>query len=813
MADLIVSVFRGCYEKASEFDLPVAFSEEYKDWYPTYEGKLVKRRGYEPEWLDSDEATTTAAITTGLAGNIINMFELVTGRSETTAPNEAIKYLCQTDDGLGKIYYFDESVPTWTRLDCGATDTTTTALTDFRDANSVVQKCRFMAENGVVRVLAGNRSVNQPLWWGYCGARFPNAISDNSGTKAPISGGFLSTAQRAKIESPVMPTIIDHTGIPEPTGVTWNSALELKATGNWQYRYYRYRMALQYDHKQWSPPSPADGDMLAALSTLNDNYRTRTSLLVEIDSSIISRRVTGFAIFRSDELTGAAMGRREYGTFRLLTYATFSDNWGKIIKSSGISLSIAERLIWPYTSQWIFATYTDATKTFAIGSTEAGDDALADDMLNGGMLIAWHPTSNTFYYCLIADTDFTAVDDQSIVIDTALGENDGETFVIQAVSGWYEDSGTYKYLFLDDVPKEVMDYSVTMNDFLGISQDDYTVMYPKYGTTIQGQAFYANGYHLDEQKEHLISYGMLTNSGLFANDTHLTRNVFTCGVPIKGLASIADRLIVFADTGIFIGIIPNANEASWDFEKLFDQFGLMAEESLVSISGRLLFLASDWDVKMFDGTQRPKSIGGGIYDVLRDAGDASIDYLKNAIGFQMPKHNMYVLRIQTGATSYEYWAYPLDGDVGWIQIRWADTFTGFFSTSTGETFAFKADDLMRLNKGTDDDGTAINPEWKSLPLSLDKKLIHHFEQMVAVYKSNTAIQCQIYLDGSVSAHGTVSLDSQTLLKAVSKNVPLSTMARTIQLKFNIPLANRASNTQCEIDEVILPVEKTSGGHV
>ena len=107
MPELEITNFRGVFQKSSTFDLPDVYAETCKDLLPTYEGKLIKRDGYATATLNS-VAFSTDTTTTVALGTIQSMYELVTGRDTTSAPNEARIYLAQTSAGNGRLWRWRE---------------------------------------------------------------------------------------------------------------------------------------------------------------------------------------------------------------------------------------------------------------------------------------------------------------------------------------------------------------------------------------------------------------------------------------------------------------------------------------------------------------------------------------------------------------------------------------------------------------------------------------------------------------------------------------------------------------------------------
>jgi hypothetical protein len=806
MAEIKITNFKGVYNKVSAHDSPEVFGEQCRDLVTTYDGKLVRRYGTRTAYLDE-----VLFVTTGLAGNIVAVFELQTGRA---SPGD-VKYLCMTDDGSGKLYIWTPGTPTWTRID--------NSLTDFRDAAGTVQPCKFVQEDGNVRVLVGNRSVNYPLWWGYCGTRFSGAVSNTTGTISSIAEGFLANAVLANI---TVPDAVTYLGIGasgrlsnQPTGVTWDSRIyeELATDALHHVAVYTYYISFQYDWKQWSPLSQADSSYTFSLVYNNaSTYNGRNWITATLPATI-NQRITGLRIFRA-RADSSNYSKGEYG----IPYLLYERSLNEAVNAD---FTGSPDHAWPLSKVYMTATYASASKRFTITTTEAGDDALCNDMLNGATLIARDAASpSTSYYLRVADTVFTATNNQTIDVVDDTGLVDGHTYHIFVTNGWYKVSTNYVAYFLDAVPEQTLVSSPSIMDLQILTSSQATSVYPRFGTLINGLAFYANAYQYGETKPYIITYGVLTGEGNFANDVHAVLNAFTVGVPINGISSIADRLILYSSNTIFRGIIPSANEASWDLERDFEGFGLLAENSLVSINGRDYFLASDWDVKEYDGVTRPRSIGFGIYDRLQSTGTTSLSYLQNAVGFYLAKLRMYMLRFQTGASTYEYWGLDLSqqNNPGWIQFAWKDTgsvdanFKGFMTSANGDTYAFTSSTIRSIHDPNvdTDNNVAYTPLYKTQPLYLDKKLRHHLRQVAVVYRSDTVLDIDVYLNGSGTAITQVSneLPIKSTLGVQRKNLPLGTMCDFFQIALTLGSAEAAQNSVLEIDEINVQLE-VSGGEV
>ena len=795
MPELEITNFRGVFQKSSTFDLPDVYAETCKDLLPTYEGKLIKRDGYATATLNS-VAFSTDTTTTVALGTIQSMYELVTGRDTTSAPNEARIYLAQTSAGNGRLWRWREDQGTWHDLSGDATD--------MRDVDGTVQPATFLDDDGIIRLLTGDRSVNFPLWWGYTGERFTNAYSSYDGTKTAVSGAFLTAAVNSTISKPDANSYLTKSEISQPAFATWVSLVAEGIKPELNYHY--YKIAFQYDNKQWTLPSKS-----TAYIEIPGSLDKRIRLDIAIPNTI-DQRITGIAIFKRMTPT-AGQWDSSIGDYYLVLSTYFNAAFG--------SFASPNYKIWPYDGDFIPGTYATATTDFTISSSITGDNALGTDLYNNCLIIARKQSDSSISYRFISDTQATAANAQKIVVSDGTGLTDGADYDLIIVGGWWLASGSYKYTIVDDLSKEALESFISMTTFLGITDETITDVYPKYGTMVNGQAFYASAWHADETKSYIVPYGMITPSGLVANDVHPILNAFTPGFPIKGISSVGDRLIIYGNDKISRGILPSTNETSWDFEKLFDEYGLLAEDSLINISGKDYFLATDWQIKVFDGSIRPQAISDGIYTQLHAAGDASIAYLQAAKATYMPKLNMYMIKFQTGASTYEYWAFDVAGQLGWIQFAWHVTttstdqnFTGFFRGQNGNSFAHASIGVFLLNSGTDDGGIDISPSYISHQISSNSSLEHHLRQLSVTYQADTQIKVDIYLDNSASALTQVddNFAAQTSIASDNKGMPLGSRCRNFRFKVSLESTDIASNTDLELDRLSM-THDISGGAV
>ena len=791
--EIHITNFRGVYTKASRFNQPNVFAETCQDFLITHEGKLVKRQGYRTAYLYS-----VLYATTGLSGTLLGLIELQTGQP---APDD-LKYLAFTSASNGALYLWTPGTGTWAQIDGD--------ISDFRNAAGTVEMPTVMQENGALRLLAGNRSVNYSIWWGYCGDRFLYAISATAGTNAKVSGAFKTTASLADISTPSAATYLDVTKAAPPAGVTWTrTILDEAVDSEGHVALYLYFVSLQYDWGAWSALSEMtiDASATSDLYTLGTQSKIKTALKLTLPAAT-DQRVTGVRIWRS-RIADSEYVFPSIGVPYLLAELNLNAPVPTLTSN-------ADRIIWPATSV-VSAVYTAATKTFKLVATYADDTALADDLLNGATLIVVGGTPSATYYCLVTDTVFTATDNQTIVVADGTGLVDGTTYALYAVSAWYKSGTDYILALVDAISESVIQSGQSAEANGALLPSQLTTLNAKYGTIINGLALYANCYHYGETKPWLVAYGAISADGLIANDVHAVLNAFAVDSDINGISSIGSRLIVYTGVRIYRGVIPNTNEATWELEKVFDQYGLLAPKSLVTINGKDYFLATDWEVKEFDGVVRPVNVGSGIYDRLRAAGNASLAYLQAAVGYYLQKWHLYVLVFQTAASTYEHWGLDLSQDSpGWVRLDWqaaagADkAFTYFISTIDGRCLANDTATVYELGANiSSDDSNVVYPVYQTNPILLNEHARLILKQICVTYKSDTAVIIDVYLNGSATAVtlASSSMDAQTTPNVFRLNMPMGTRCNYFALKFSL-LSDQ--NSYLEIERVTALVEVEGG---
>jgi len=130
--------------------------------------------------------------------------------------------------------------------------------------------------------------------------------------------------------------------------------------------------------------------------------------------------------------------------------------------------------------------------------------------------------------------------------------------------------------------------------------------------------------------------------------------------------------------------------------------------------------------------------------------------------------------------------------------------------SGGELYGAGDTKIYRLNNGTTQDGTGINPQWKSKVYSKPDKDLN-VDKFEITYKSDTAIQFDVYIDRG-SAHtwntsGDNQLPASTTITTAQLNAPSGTRGKELELGITIPSSLRAANTYVHVDEIIIKINE------
>ena len=747
MEKITIKNFKGVAQRVSQLDLQESYAEICKDFVMDFDGLLKKRTGYSAAKLND-----VTFVTTGIDAdyNIVRIFELLTERETTTAPNEAIKYIAQAFKTAvgGRLYVWNELTPTWTRID--------------NDLSTIsADECNIIALNGIARIMTGNGSANEVLWYGYINDNFQNALSGTDGTLSPVAGAFSTNALLAKLTKPVCSAYLSVTPVYN-TNYTTFITMVVNAT-------YWYKISLQYDGLEWSLPSD---DYIEVKQLYGSRIETRARLDIVIPQVSISKRITGIRIYR----TGS------------------EDRNFYFIKQIGFNLEKEQFQIKDES-----CAYNNGTGACVFVGLAGSEVPVIDAFTN--MILHIHSNEGDFYVPVVS---CTPVD--TITVQSGLGVLTGVTGTLYI--GWYDDATNYDYSF-QDYEAEVTD-NTNMYLHLGYAEDMEIDCQYADAVVINDRVFAINLYYDKQTRTTHLRYCLQNPDGWYSYDCFIPSNVISFPSELKKVVAIKDRLFIFGLNSIHRGAIPTANIGGWHFEKSYTQFGLLADKSLIVIDdNRFIFLSSDINIKISDGNEF-MDIGDAVYSDLITAYIADDDYVKNAQAEYDSINSRYMIKFQYSASTYKYWLFDLKTE-SWYLFNYHFTnsateinFLGFLRTVDGRTLAYIANNIYKLNSGNQDYDVDINPLYKTKPLSIGVDYYNILLASTIRYKSDTEVIFDIYLDEAATSESfTKELDIQTIINDFDVNIPFGSNCETFQIELKIKASEVDTNTYFDIDEIIM----------
>ena len=139
----------------------------------------------------------------------------------------------------------------------------------------------------------------------------------------------------------------------------------------------------------------------------------------------------------------------------------------------------------------------------------------------------------------------------------------------------------------------------------------------------------------------------------------------------------------------------------------------------------------------------------------------------------------------------------------WAVDTMADAIQCMFQDD-GLIYGADSSKIYRLDHGTTDDGTSLNPSWKSKIYNVPKKEMI-LDEVEITYTSNTVFDFDVYINRSTAASWNASSDNQFAAAAsggtARKKFPNTFRGNEFEFGISIPSASRASNTSLEIDKI------------
>ena len=157
-------------------------------------------------------------------------------------------------------------------------------------------------------------------------------------------------------------------------------------------------------------------------------------------------------------------------------------------------------------------------------------------------------------------------------------------------------------------------------------------------------------------------------------------------------------------------------------------------------------------------------------------------------------------------------AFPTDSKIftyDVIRKQWASHSIGAAINSLvvgvdNEMYGSSGTKIFRLDNGTTDDSTSINPQWKSKVYSMGS-MEATLKEVEVTYRSNTVLDFDVYLNRGSAASWAVSTDNQlaaaTTTTTVKLNFPNGFRASQFEFGITIPSGSRATNTYAEVYQI------------
>jgi len=324
----------------------------------------------------------------------------------------------------------------------------------------------------------------------------------------------------------------------------------------------------------------------------------------------------------------------------------------------------------------------------------------------------------------------------------------------------------------------------------------------KYAAILKDRVFYAGLYDADGLQEDMVKYSFIDPDGNHCPDILTALNFinFSGGDAdrITGLSTLLGKLVVYKENTIYRLSTGSGNELTWSVDEQWGNTGCVAPNTLAHAGDQNFFLSRD-GVRSYDGVQCVVVSDPALTDTLRSLSN----YWETAWGFYYQVRKEYWLHIQTAASTYSVFVVSVETGT-WKEFQLEDQILGYTHARDGRVLTTEGSDILEQDTGTDDNGTSIEPVWKSNPLTLDASNLNKlFYTIYVTYKSDTPIRLKLYLDRSSTAAVSKSLPAQTTDTSVLQHLPLGTCGYEVEIEISLDTDQQAGNTQLEIAEIVI----------
>jgi len=724
-------------------------------------GKIVKCPGYSTAVLKG-----TPFSTDGLGGRTINALGVLhTSHQAASSPY----YVCQagTDN---KFYYWNAG--TWTEL---------TGMSTTVDTGVV----KFIRRSGALVALTGSGEDNNPVLISFANETFKYAYKDGDKT-------IGSKAASLSVSNA-------HTYTTDDITFGCTLAVDYNSSWNWSGRpafppnvTVAYKFALQFDGFQWGPVC----DSVYTINTGSTDDQAAISMMLSLDASTISQRVTGIKVYRCVDYHG----NPDKDTFKLLRTIDVNEDisWPGYFTGLNADSEVATGIaITNYpnplggSGQYAQAAYTGSLNFVMTESTMTfGNDCCT------GMILGVKSSSFTEDDLATADADFF---DALLPISGSVGAGsdaiqvleDGGlangTYYIVPLYGWYKYYGNY-YYGIYDTHMDITSAPTIYEDIGYIEDENVDLNYEIAHITGKRQAvaWYWDGEVTNKTN---IRVSAISPDGTYDYDVFHADDVISLqeyGVTeIMGIASWRNSFLVFTKEDLIIMDPASNNAFTWSLYDTIQRVGLVAPKSLVTANNNLYYMNNNGPYRFREGTSEllPDIVNPDNWPLnVTDLSEcvAVLDNARDEVLFAFPSDNkLYAFDLLS--QSWTVYDVPISPRV-------------LLRDNDDSLYICDGSDMVTLDyASTDFDGTAIVPVYKSKELKFQDDLIRPYGFEVR-YNCDTEFLVKMYYDGTLVATRTIpSGDTETFQK-----LGAGKLCNKFQFEITLSSAHAATNTKFEI---------------
>jgi hypothetical protein len=366
----------------------------------------------------------------------------------------------------------------------------------------------------------------------------------------------------------------------------------------------------------------------------------------------------------------------------------------------------------------------------------------------------------------------------------------------------------------DGILEEVIEYGEDPTGNTYLQDVGQTNLRPnfKYGTAL-GSHFLAAAVRTQsgEQQNNDFIASIVDGAGVAATDTFGASNIANLGFygskSITGIHVLGDegidqspkaRAMVFTDDDYYVVQITSGASFAYQLDNIGEKEGLHAPDSLVYAEGNLYGVSRN-GFRLFS-PRGTKILGEGLKDDFD-----SLTTPSEGIGAYYKEERLIVWTFKTDTKSYALDL--LSGQM--IEYDFDATLSWFTAQKDGGLLSTDGSKIYEHGTGTDQDSNYIVPVVKTKRFTAqdmggmrNDEII--FTELLLSYKSNTAITCNFYLDGSASA---LSWNDASLFAAQATEgevripMPLGSRGKSAEVELTLSDTQKTTNTSFEVNNI------------